>query len=145
MIQNKGDTMNNSHDTLQQDKLEIQSVVKGVENAFNRHDVDELDSYFTSNSARVSAFGKRLAGFSEGNEDYKGFFKGLLKDAYARYQIANVLFLGSIVAVVHVDQKPTTESGEVIEGGQESIAMYVMVKEDNTWRIAASQNTLVKN
>ncbi len=47
------------------------------------------------------------------------------------------------VAVAHKRARAATVDGEPIGADQSMIALYVLVKEDGRWRVAARQNTLV--
>lgn len=123
----------------------IQHVVSQMESAFNRHDADELDSHFTQNATWVNVMGEKLSGWNEINKVHKIVLTGPLSNSYSKYTVDSIAFMHSTVAVVHVRQYSTTSDGNRIDGGQESIAIYVMVKETNTWKLAAGQNTLLKS
>jgi uncharacterized protein (TIGR02246 family) len=68
---------------------------------------------------------------------------GFLRDQFARYEVADITFLRPDVAVAHKHAWATTPDGELLDVGHTMIALYVLVKEDQRWWIAARQNTLV--
>ncbi|MED1943807.1 SgcJ/EcaC family oxidoreductase [Brevibacillus formosus] len=130
---------------LEHDRELIKHVVNEMEAAFNRHDADALDSHFTQNATWVNVMGEKLSGWDEINKVHKIVLTGPLRNSYSKYTVDSISFINSNVAVVHVRQYSTTSDGKRIGGGQESIAIYVMVKEMKVWRLAAGQNTLLKS
>jgi uncharacterized protein (TIGR02246 family) len=54
-----------------------------------------------------------------------------------------VKFLRPDVAVAHKRATATTQDGEPLDVGHAMIALYVLVREDGRWWVAARQNTLV--
>ncbi|HEK9099094.1 SgcJ/EcaC family oxidoreductase [Bacillus pfraonensis] len=139
--------MSKAFDSKEQQQGEIyaiQHTITEVENAFNAHNADELDRHFTLNATWVNAFGKKLSGWKQINETHKVLLAGPLRDSYACYTVESITFIRSDVAITHIRQYPTTSEGKIIEDEQGSLAVYVMVKEKETWKIAAGQNTLVQ-
>ncbi|MBH5318444.1 SgcJ/EcaC family oxidoreductase [Paenibacillus sp. GSMTC-2017] len=135
---------NNDHSIEEQERDRIRGVITEMESAFNRHDAEALDLHFTQNATWVNVFGERLTGWNQINEAHKFVLEGPLKDSYASYKIESIVFAHSDVAIAHIRQFPTTAEGEKIDGGQGSIAIYVLVKEEEVWRLIAGQNTFVK-
>ncbi|HDR7437510.1 MULTISPECIES: SgcJ/EcaC family oxidoreductase [Bacillus] len=123
----------------------IQQTITEIEVAFNQHDTDELDRHFTSDATWVNVLGERLSGWKQINEVHKIILAGPLRNSYASYTVESINFVRSGVAVTHIRQYPTTSEGTIIENGQGSLAIYVMVKELGTWQVAAGQNTFVHN
>jgi len=112
--------------------------------AHNQHDADAVDRHFTLDATWVSVAGHRLPGWKQINDMHKLVYEGLLKDSYARYDVVNISFVRPDVAITHIRQHHATSDGMIIEGGQGSLAVYVMVKENETWMVAAGQNTFVQ-
>ena len=54
-----------------------------------------------------------------------------------------MVFVRPDVAVAHKRARATTADGEPIDTDQSMIALYVFVKEDGRWWVAARQNTMV--
>ncbi|PEA86148.1 SgcJ/EcaC family oxidoreductase [Bacillus thuringiensis] len=123
----------------------IQQTITEIEVAFNQHDADELDRHFTSDATWVNVLGERLSGWKQINEVHKIILAGPLRNSYASYTVESINFVRSDVAITHIRQYPTTSEGTIIENGQGSLAIYVMVKELGTWQVAAGQNTFVHN
>ncbi|MBO1580502.1 SgcJ/EcaC family oxidoreductase [Bacillus sp. XF8] len=133
-----------SKEHQQEEINEIRQTITEMESAFNAHDANELDRHFTLNATWVNVLGKRLSGWKQIHEAHKVLLPGPLRDSYACYTVESIKFIRSDVAIAHIRQYPTTFEGEIIKDGQGSLAIYVMVKEKETWKIAAGQNTLVQ-
>lgn len=136
--------MSIKHDVHTEESNAIKQIIANMERAHNQHDADELDRHFTSDATWVNVFGARLSGWQQINEVHKTLYKGPLQNSYARYQVVNISFVRSDVVIAHIRQYPTTPEGEIIEEGQGSLAIYVMVKESGVWKVAAGQNTFVQ-
>ncbi|HEE9035182.1 SgcJ/EcaC family oxidoreductase [Bacillus thuringiensis] len=132
-------------ENLQEEIDAIQQTITEIEIAFNQHDADELDRHFTSDATWVNVLGERLSGWKQINEVHKTILAGPLRNSYASYTVESINFVRSDVAITHIRQYPTTSEGTIIENGQGSLAIYVMVKELGTWQVAAGQNTFVHN
>ncbi|WP_459502716.1 SgcJ/EcaC family oxidoreductase [Bacillus sp. C1] len=133
-----------SKENQQKEIHAIQQTITEIESAFNAHDADELDRHFTLNATWVNVFGKRLSGWKQINETHKVLLPGPLRNSYACYTVESIHFVRSDVAIAHIKQYPTTSDGTRIEDEQGSLAIYVMVKEKETWKIAAGQNTFIQ-
>ncbi|MEN1937945.1 SgcJ/EcaC family oxidoreductase [Paenibacillus sp. 102] len=139
--------MSKAFDSKEQQQEEIHAIrqtIAEMESAFNAHDADELDRHFTLNATWVNVLGKKLSGWKQINETHKVLLAGPLRDSYACYVVESITFIRSDVVVAHIRQYSTTSEGKIIESEQGSLAVYVMVKEKEIWKIAAGQNTLVQ-
>ncbi|KEK22889.1 SgcJ/EcaC family oxidoreductase [Bacillus gaemokensis] len=133
-----------SKENQQEEMKAIKRTITEMETAFNTHDADELDRHFTLNATWVNVLGERLSGWKQINEVHKVILTGPLRNSYACYKVESINFVRSDVAIAHIRQYPTTSEGEIIKDGQGSLAIYVMVKEKETWQLAAGQNTLIQ-
>ncbi len=126
------------------DKLLIEEKVAELQRVQQREDVDGFISLFTPEAVWVTAHGKRLTGRDEIHAFTRKVLPGAMKDSTARYEVVHVSFVRPDVAVVNVLQQPITHDGEPLEGQLEGSPVYVMAKEGGRWRIAAGQNTQIK-
>ena len=129
--------------TQPQDIAAIKQIVATIETGFNQKDAAECVKYFTQDATVVNVMGKQALGWPAIYEAHQQGLAGHLRDEYARYDVQNLLFLRPDVAVAHVYGWPITKAGQRIEDGQGMIAIYVMVKADDQWWVAARQNTLL--
>ena len=123
----------------------IRQTIAEMEAAFNQHDADALDRHFSQDSTWVNVMGEMLSGWEQINNAHKVVLTGPLLHSYAKYFIEKLVFLRQDVAIAHIRQYPATSKGELIEDGQGSLAIYVMVKDQDTWLLAAGQNTLIQS
>ena len=141
---NKKSEVHDSSEEQQQEIGAIHQTITEMEAAFNQHDADKLDRHFTQYATWVNVVGVRLSGWNQINEAHKNTLAGPLRNSYAHYSVESIHFVRPDVAIAHIHQYPTTSEGKTIENGQGSLAIYVMVKEQGTWQIAAGQNTFVQ-
>lgn len=141
----KNSDVYNSREEQQQEIDAIHQTITKMEAAFNQHDADKLDRHFTQNATWVNVVGTRLSGWKQINDTHNVLLAGPLSNSYAVYKIESIQFVRPDVAIAHIRQYPTTSEGKVIENGQCSLAIYVMVKEQGTWQVAAGQNTLIQD
>lgn len=131
-------------DDHEKEGLLIKEIIAEMESAHNRHHADELDLHFTANATWVNVLGSRLSGWNQINTAHRLAYEGPLRNSYARYEVLNISFVRSDVAIVHIGQHPTNHLGQDLEDAQKSIAIYVMAKDSNTWKVAAGQNTFIQ-
>jgi uncharacterized protein (TIGR02246 family) len=129
-----------SHDD---DRLEIEALVAEVERGFNTNDPERSVRPFAANASAVGVTGQRVAGRDALLEAHRLGYAGPLRDQYAHYELGDVVFLRPEVAVAHKRAWATDAAGERLHVDHAMVALYVFVKEDGRWWVAARQNTLV--
>jgi uncharacterized protein (TIGR02246 family) len=127
-----------------EDLIQIKGLVERMEQAHNQKDAELLASLFEDDAVFVNAAGVRL----HGREDiYKSAIRvmgSFMAKSYAKYQIAGIRFLKEDIAVVDINQQPTTNTGELLLDETAGIPTYVVVKDaGGDWKIVTGQNTLV--
>lgn len=122
---------------------EIRQVVADVERGFNTNDAALMNRHVAADATLVSAMGVRLVGIDEVMAASEAGLAGPLKDQFARYDVKDVRFLRPDVALAYKEAYAVTAEGEAIDLDHTMCALYVLVKEDGRWLIAARQNTLV--
>jgi uncharacterized protein (TIGR02246 family) len=122
----------------------IRQVIADIETGFNANDPELLVAHFTRNGSAVSVAGVLLSGREEMLEASRAGLAGPLRDQYARYELGDVTFLRPDVAVAHKRAWAIDAEGEPIDVDHTMIALYVLVREDGRWWVAARQNTMVK-
>ena len=135
---------NSQHTTDPQDIEAIKQIIATVETGFNQKDAAACVRHFTQDATVANVMGKQVSGWPAIYEAHQQGLAGHLRDEYARYDVHNLVFLRSDVAIAQVYGWPITKAGQPIEDGQGMIALYVMVKADDQWWIAARQNTLLQ-
>jgi uncharacterized protein (TIGR02246 family) len=76
--------------------------------------------------------------------DLEAGFNAAPNGQFARYELGEISFLRPDVAVAHMRAQATDEAGEPIDVGHSMVTLYVFVRDDGSWRVAAQQSTLVR-
>jgi uncharacterized protein (TIGR02246 family) len=122
----------------------IRQVVMDIEAGFNTNDVELSVRHFTADASAVSALGVRHTGRDALVEAHRAGYGGPLADEHSHYEVDDVVFLGTDVALAHKRAWPASPSGELLAADPAMVALYVMVRRDGRWWIAARANTLVQ-
>lgn len=136
MAQSGGDTS---------DRKAIQAIGANFQDAWNRHDMDELASLMAEDVDFVNVVGVR--GWEKGREDVKrrhaAVHKTMFRNSVWTTKEVDVKFIRPDIAIAHViwettgdvvpDKKPGTPRG--------GIFTWVLEKKNGKWLIIASANT----
>ncbi|NLU82293.1 SgcJ/EcaC family oxidoreductase [Rhodococcus sp. HNM0569] len=125
------------------DVAAITQLVGDVETGYNTNDAELMVSGFTANASAGNAVGTLITGYDSLFEAAERGLGGFLKDEFVRYDLGDIEFLRPDVAVVHKFARATTADGELVDETPAMVALYVMVKENDHWWVAARQNTPV--
>lgn len=134
--------MNDTTTDQERDVEAIKRIIADIETGFNTNDPHLSVEHFAQNASVVNVAGVRLSGWDALLDATRTVLAGPLRDQYARYGVG-VVFLRPDVAIAHKRAWATTADGEPLDVGHSMIAMYVLVKEDDRWWVAARQNTMV--
>ena len=126
------------------DVAAIRGVIADIEAGFNAKDPERSVAHFMPDATAVAVDGTLITGREALLEAHRAGYAGPLRDQYARYELADVTFLRPDVAVAHKRARATTADGEPLDVGHAMIALYVLVREDGRWLVAARQNTVVR-
>ncbi len=129
--------------THDRDRAEIARIVADVETAFNANDPELGVAHFAANASAVSARGQRVVGRDALLEAHRAGYSGPLRDQFARYELADVVFVRPDVALATKLARAVTPDGDPLGVGHAMVALYVLVREDGRWWIVARSNTLV--
>ena len=122
----------------------IAQVIADIEQGFNSKDPERSIAHFAHDATAVSVTGALASGREELLAAHRAGYAGPLSDQYARYELADVRFLGPNVAVAHKRAWATSAEGEDLDVEHAMIALYVLVRTEGRWQVAARQNTLVR-
>ncbi|MFG3705464.1 YybH family protein [Micromonospora sp. NPDC047670] len=120
------------------DVKQLEELIAGLEDGFNRKDAATLDGRFTADAVLIVPDGTVLRGWTELYEYHTGRLAGAVSDWSTRFSVLSVSQLSPEVAVVHVKQDTTTPDRSFSNHGT-----VVTVKMDGEWWISAMQNTNV--
>ncbi|GAB6930662.1 hypothetical protein JCM10914A_46450 [Paenibacillus sp. JCM 10914] len=104
--------MSQNPNAQEKEGIIIKQIIAEMESAHNRHNADELDFHFTANATWVNVWGSRLSGWDQINKAHRLAYEGPLRNSYARYEVLNISFVRSDVAIVHIGQSSTNSLGQ---------------------------------
>ena len=120
----------------------IRSVIAAIESGFNDKDAERSVAHFTDDATAVSVAGVLVAGREALLGAHRTGYAGPLRDQFARYELGDVTFLRPDVAIAHKRARAVGPDGAPIDLDHTMIALYVFVRNDGRWQVAARQNTL---
>jgi uncharacterized protein (TIGR02246 family) len=123
----------------------IEDVIAQTEAAFNEGDAEVLAETFTDDAWSVGVTGQVLHGRNEILETSRQLLSGPLAGQFARYVIDEVRHVAPDVAVVRKLAYATDQDGNDLDVDHAMVALYVLVRHSNEWRVVARQNTLVQH
>ncbi|WP_280436029.1 SgcJ/EcaC family oxidoreductase [Nocardia carnea] len=125
------------------DVAAIRQLVTDVETGYNTNDAQLMVSGFTANAAAGNAVGTIISGYDALLDSARRGLAGFLADEYVRYAVTDIVFLRPDIAIAHKAARAVTADGEPIDRDPAMVALYVLVRENGRWWVAARQNTLV--
>ncbi|MEV6281548.1 SgcJ/EcaC family oxidoreductase [Kribbella sp. NPDC051770] len=123
----------------QDDVDQILALLTTVDHAQRTEDPDAFLEIFREDALWVTGHGKRLYGRPTIDAFTRQVLPGATTETYATYEPDHLLFVRPDIAVLNVNQTYVHRNGHLDRG----TPVYVLAKDDNTWRIAAAQNTIV--
>jgi uncharacterized protein (TIGR02246 family) len=101
-------------------------------------DVDGFLALFKPDAVWVTGGGRRLAGREQISDFTRQVLPGAFENASVRYDVEVISFVTPDVAVTGVNQQYTDSGGHPTSAG---LPTYVWTRHEETWLIAAGQNT----
>jgi uncharacterized protein (TIGR02246 family) len=121
----------------------IEDLIQETQAAFNADDAERFAATFADDAWTVGVTGQLLEGRAAILEASRALFAGPLAGQHARYVVDDVRHLDDDLAVVRKLAYVTDEAGRDLEADPAMVALYVLVRDDEGWRVAARQNTLI--
>lgn len=121
----------------------IRQLVTDVETGYNTNDAELMVSGFTADAAAGNAVGAIVSGYDALLDAARYGLAGFLADEHVRYEVTDIVFLRPDIAIAHKAARAVTAQGEPIDRDPAMVALYVLVREDGRWWVAARQNTPV--
>jgi uncharacterized protein (TIGR02246 family) len=125
------------------DEAAIRAIVADVQTAFNTNDPVLMNAHFAADASVVTAMGKRVDGIDALRRAAEEGMAAALRDQFVRYVVTDIRFVRPDVALAYKEATATDADAEPIELDHSMVALYVLVKDDGRWLVAARQNTLV--
>lgn len=127
------------------DEAAVRQIIADVETGMNTNDPELLTRHFAADAVAVGVNGIPHVGRAALDAAHVAAVGpgGFLRDQYARYEVVEVRFVRPDVALARKHARAITADGEPIDLDHAMSALYVLIKEDGRWWIAARQNTLI--
>jgi uncharacterized protein (TIGR02246 family) len=143
-------TLNVDENALKEASDAVVRLVAELQAGWDQHDADITDRHLAADVAWGSPFGATVHGYDQLHaihvklkEQSKGGFS-------SRFEVERVLALAPGVAVAHVRRLALGPNGQPVEpssntsGVFSEMALYVLVRRDGNWWVAAGQNTPIR-
>jgi uncharacterized protein (TIGR02246 family) len=127
-----------------EDIAAIRAVVADVEGGFNAKDAERSVAHFTGDATAVDVHGVLVRGRAALLAAHRAGYAGPLRDQYARHELGDVTFPRPDVAIAHVRAHAVDAAGAPIALDHTMLALYVFVRQDGRWRVAARQHTVAR-
>jgi uncharacterized protein (TIGR02246 family) len=126
----------------------VDALVAELQSAWNRHDAEIADRHFSADVAWGSPYGVTVHGFDVLFPIHQRLKQENRGGRWARYEIDRVLPISDDVIVAHVARLAPDANGAPVRGSSDDafseMAMYVLVRRDDHWWLAAGQNTPIR-
>jgi len=132
---------------LQEARDAVDGFVAGLQAGIDSADAQTYNADFADDVMWGSPYGATVIGYDELHSIHRGMFEtGMaVAGASSRYQTENVMAPAPDVAIAHVRRVALNADGRPIPVDDATVfsemAMYVLVRRDGKWWLAAGQNT----
>jgi uncharacterized protein (TIGR02246 family) len=116
----------------------VRRLVDELQAGLDDGDADRYDGMFAEDVLWGSPYGRVLAGFPQLNAAHRALMATPTVPA-SRYEPVQVLAPAPDVAIAHVRRRALSDDTDV--PGFSEMAMYVLIRRDGAWWLAAGQNT----
>jgi len=128
----------------------VAAFVAELQDGFDSHDADATDRHFAADVAWGSPYGATVHGFDHLHAIHQRLKQQGTGGPSSRYQVDRVLPVSDDVVVAHVARLALGPQGQPLgptaetDGAFSEMALYVLVRRDGTWWLAAGQNTPIR-
>ena len=121
----------------------------GLESGHARHDADMLNRQFAADVIWGSPYGALVDGYDQLHPIHVAFQQQASDKPAFRYDVRHVLSVSDDVVVAHVARLVLDDDGEPLPpsndpGPFSEMVMFVLVRRDGDWWLAAGQNTPIR-
>jgi uncharacterized protein (TIGR02246 family) len=135
---------------LQEARDAVDGFVAGLQAGIDSADAQTYNADFAEDVMWGSPYGATVVGYDALHSIHRGMFaRGVaVAGASSRYQTVDVMAPTPDVAIAHVRRVAMGSDGQPVPVDDASVfsemAMYVLVRRDRKWWLAAGQNTPIR-
>lgn len=143
-------TLASNPDWLREARHAVDQFVAGLQAGIDTSDAEAYNAAFADDVMWGSPYGATVTGYDALHSIHRGMFGSGVAVAgpRSRYETMHVTAPTPDVAIAHVRRVALTADGEQFPVDDTSVfsemAMYVLVRVDGTWWLAAGQNTPIR-
>jgi uncharacterized protein (TIGR02246 family) len=125
----------------------VQAFTAGLQAGHDRHNAELLNRQFASDVIWGSPYGALVNGYERLHPIHVGFQHKAASGPAFRYSVQHTLTVSEDVVVAHIARLALSSDGKPLSPSTDSnqpfseMAMYVLVRRDGEWWLAAAQNT----
>jgi hypothetical protein len=137
-------------DQSEQAERVVAGFVAELQQGWDTNDAAVADRHLSADVAWGSPYGATVHDFDTLFAIHQRLKAAKTGGASSRYEVNRVLPVSPDVVVAHVARRALDEAGEPIQpstntdGAFSEMAMYVLVRREGTWWLAAGQNTPIR-
>jgi uncharacterized protein (TIGR02246 family) len=143
-------TLTSDPDWLREARDAVDQFVAGLQAGIDAADAEVYNAQFGDDVMWGSPYGATVNGYETLHSIHRGMFSSGVAVAgpRSRYETVHVMAPTPDVAIAHVRRVALNADGEQIPIDDASVfsemAMYVLVRRDGSWWLAAGQNTPIR-
>ncbi|WP_034271730.1 SgcJ/EcaC family oxidoreductase [Actinospica robiniae] len=125
----------------------VAQFAAGLQEGLDRHDAEILNRQFAADVVWGSPYGALVDGYDHLHPIHVQFQSHPERAPSARYEVRHVLAVAQDVVIAHIARLVLDADGEPVAPASDpdlpfsELAMYVLVRRDGQWWLAAGQNT----
>jgi uncharacterized protein (TIGR02246 family) len=143
-------TLNANDKAVREASDAVGRLVAELQAGWDQHDADISDRHLAADIAWGSPYGATVHGYEQLHAIHVKLKERSKGGSSSRFEVERVLVPAPGVAVAHVRRVALQPNGQRVEptsdtsGPFSEMALYVLIRRDGTWWLAAGQNTPIR-
>jgi uncharacterized protein (TIGR02246 family) len=128
----------------------VEAFVEGLQTGHDRRDADTLNHQFAADIVWGSPYGAVVNGYDQLHPIHVRFQQQPWGGPPVHYEVRHVMRVSDDAIVAHIARVVVTPTGEAVAPSHDpsqpfsEMAMYVLVRRNGKWWLAAGQNTPIR-